>query len=228
MSAGRSRSRLLSALFGFLVPGLGHIYIGRARRIVLVAIAYFAVVFCLGIAGLLSTFGGAAVYVGLLLALYLFGIADPPIVVKPQAFEPKWYNRWYGYVGWIALVFIAMSVVPVIREPVLGFSVFRVPGTSMMPAIEPRDIVLVDTRAFADSPPALNDVVIVRGPRSGFLYVRRVAKEHGPDSLFFKKDNQEPSTADLELQNVPVSEALGRVTYVFYSWNTARIGRRIE
>ena len=228
MSAGGDRNRFLSALFGFLVPGLGHVYVGRARRFMLFAVAYFAVVFALGIAGLLSTFGGMAVYVGLLFALYLFGIVDPPMVARPGAFEPKWYNRWYGYVGWIAVAVVALYLVPVTREPVLGFSVFRVPGIAMVPAIEPRDIVLVDTRAFVSRPPAANEVVIVRGPQSGLLYIRRVSGQPSSTNLSLVKDNPEPSSADLELKNIPVSGVVGKVTYVFFSWKADRIGRRVE
>lgn len=228
VTAVATRNRFLSSLFGFLVPGLGHVYIGRALRFVVFAVAYFAVVFGLGLAGLLSTFWGQAVYVGLLLALYLFGIVEPPIVATRKHFEPRWYNCWYGYVSWVALAVIALGVVPVIREPVLGFAVFRVPGAAMVPAIEPRDIVLVDTRAFVNRAPIANEVVVVRGPQTGLLYVRRVRTQPGSDDLTLTKDNPEPSRFDLQFANVPVSEAIGKVTYVFFSASADRIGRRVE
>src|SRR5881394_3059844 len=57
-NAVRSRNRFLSALFGFLVPGLGHVYVGRARRFLLFAATYLVVVLGLGLTGLLSTFVG--------------------------------------------------------------------------------------------------------------------------------------------------------------------------
>jgi signal peptidase I len=228
VSAEGNRSRFVSALLGFLVPGLGHVYVGRAKRFVLLAVAYFVVVFGLGMASLLSTFGGMAVYVCLLFALYLFGIVDPPLVARPVSFKRKWYNRWYGYVGWIAVAVVALCLVPVIREPVLGFSVFRVPGIAMVPAIEPRDIVLVDTRVFVSRSPAANDVVVVRGPHSGLLYIRRVSGQPSSTSLSLVKDNPEPSSADLELKSIPVSGVIGKVTCVFFSWKADRIGRRVE
>jgi hypothetical protein len=224
----RSRNRFLSALFGFLVPGLGHVYIGRARRFLLFASAYLAVVLALGLAGLLSTFVGMATYVVLLVSLYVFGIMDPPILVRPGTFEPKWYNHWYGYVGWAALALIFFSVVPLIRESVLGHSVFRVPGIAMVPAIQPRDIVLVDTRAFAANAPAAKEVVVVRGTKSGLLYVRRISAQTGPSTVSLIKDNPEPSSADLELSSVSTNEIVGKVTYVFFSWSADRIGRRVE
>ena len=227
-TAVATRNRFLSALFGFLVPGLGHVYIGRALRFSVFAVAYFAIVLGLGLAGFLSTFWGQAVYVGLLLTLYLFSIVEPPIVATRKPFEPRWYNRWYGYIGWIALAVIALSVIPLMRESILGFAVFRVPGGAMVPAIEPRDIVLVDTRAFVNRAPVANEVVIVRGPQTGLLYVRRVRTQPGSVHLTLIRDNPEPSRSDLELARVPVSEAIGKVTYVFFSANAARIGRRVE
>jgi hypothetical protein len=224
----RSRNRFLSALFGFLVPGLGHVYVGRARRFLLFAAAYLAVVLTLGLAGLLSTFVGMATYVVLLFSLYVFGIVDPPIFARPGTFEPKWYNRWYGYVGWAVLALILFSVVPVIRESVLGHSVFRVPGIAMVPTIQPRDIVLVDTRAFAAHAPAVREVVVVRGPKTGLLYVRRVSAQTGPSTVSLIKDNPEPSSADLELASVSTKDIVGKVTYVAFSWSADRIGRHID
>jgi hypothetical protein len=223
-----SRNRFLSALFGFVVPGLGHVYVGRARRFLLFAAAYLAVVFALGLAGLLSTFGGMATYVALLIALYAFGVVDPPILARPGTFEPRWYNRWYGYVGWATLALIFFSVVPLTRESVLGHSVFSVPGTAMVPAIQPRDIVLVDTRAFAANAPAVKEVVVVRGPKSGLLYVRRISAQTSSSTVSIIKDNPEPSSADLELSSVSTTDILGKVTYVLFSRATERIGRRVE
>ena len=224
----RSRNRFLPVLFGFFVPGLGHVYVGRARRFLLFAAAYFVVVLTLGLAGLLSTFVGMATYVVLLFSLYVFGIVDPAILARPGTFEPKWYNSWCGYVGWAALALIFFSVIPVMRESVLGHSVFRVPGVAMVPAIQPRDIVLVDTRAFAASVPAVREVVVVRGPMTGLLYVRRVSAQTGPSTVSLIKDDPEPSSADRELSSVSTKDILSKVTYVFFSWSTERIGRRVE
>jgi hypothetical protein len=100
----------------------------------------------------------------------------------------------------------------------------------MSPTIQPRDIVLVDTHAFRSHEPAPGEVVIVRGPRTGTLFIRRVSPSTTPLAFSFIIDNPAAPVAEpvAELASVPASQIIGRVTYVLYSPAVQRIGLRVK
>jgi signal peptidase I len=221
------RNSLLAAALGFLIPGLGHLYIGRAKRFGVPALGIIALILALGLTGALSTFIGFAIYIIAFVALYLFAIVDPPLQARHHQFHPKWYNHWYGYLGWIAIPIIFSAALPVVRESLLGYSTFRVPTAAMSPTIEPKEIILVNTHAFQARFPSAGDVVVVRGPQTGRLFIRRISKVNGT-SFAFANDNPQAIGNVAELDAASRDEIVGRVTYVLYSDTSMRIGRQVE
>jgi O-antigen/teichoic acid export membrane protein len=68
------------------------VYIGRAWRFGLPAVILIASFVVLGIFGVLSTFVGMATYFVASGALYLYAIADPPLLARHlKTFAPRWY-----------------------------------------------------------------------------------------------------------------------------------------
>jgi len=187
----------------------------------------FLVVAGLAAMGAFPTFFGMAFYVLTLFGVVAYSFVDPAVQAKRDAsFEPRWYNRWYVYLGWIVLVIMVLNVPRLIRESVLGFSAFRVPSAAMHPAIAPKDIILVDTRAYRSRSPGVKEVVVVHSPTNGLMYVRRVSKLDGR-TLSLVADSPTPSAGD-SLSSVSVSDVLGKVTYVMYSHDFDRIGRKVD
>ena len=229
MMPRRPRSSVLAGALGFIAPGLGHLYLGRARRFAIPAIAILAIFLALGLAGVLSTFIGMAAYLVALAVLYLYAIADPPMLARRlETFVPKWYNHWYGYAGWVAILIGISVVLPEVRESLLGYSTFRVATTVMTPTIEPGEIILVDTHAFRSRSPTIGDVVVVQGPQGDRLFIRRVSAQANASSVSLVTDKPLGAAADAALATVPVSHIRGRVTYVLYSPTASHIGRRVE
>jgi hypothetical protein len=222
-----TRSRLLAGLFGFLVPGLGHLYIGRAIRFAPAVLFLFLVVAGLAAMGAFPTFFGMAFYVLTLFGVVAYSTIDSMVQAKPDAsFERRWYNRWYVYLGWLLLVIVVLNVPRLIRESVLGFSAFRIPTAAMYRAIAPKDIILVDTRAYRSRSPDAKEVVVVHNPTNGLMYVRRVSKLDG-STLSLVSDSPGASAGD-SLSSASVSDVLGKVTYIMYAHEFARIGRKVD
>lgn len=221
------RNRWLAGALGLLAPGLGHLYLGRASRFVVCALAAVAIIAILAMTGAIPTFAGFVVYVATLLALPLFSIVDALLARGIEGFVPKWYNRWYVYVGWFVLVVAAWSLLVGARSSVLGYGIMRMPSPTMAPTIEPGELVLVDTRAYRERLPDGGDVVIVWSPRSRTYYVKR-ALVVSPGGLSFENDNPRMR---MPLDNLNAPDELimhGRVTHVLYSPDTSRIGRQIR
>jgi signal peptidase I len=55
-----------------------------------------------------------------------------------------------------------------------GFNAFKVPSTSMCPTICGGDRVVADTWAYRSKPPQHGDIILLKHPSSGALFVKRV------------------------------------------------------
>ena len=107
----------MTALLTVLTPGLGHIYIGQARRgiilFVLVMIADTLLMFAM--MGVLARFWMFAVSLALLLGLWLFIMIDAILRASRMHENPQGYHRWPIYAGAFVLaclIFAAPAFLP--------------------------------------------------------------------------------------------------------------------
>lgn len=136
---GRSlppRHRWGAAVLSVLVPGLGHVYAGRARRGLVLALATTSI--SAGAIYLTLVVPVPVLRVLLLLMPFvvLLGVAVDAFRVAASARDPfwaKWYNRWYVYVGtWLAAAFV---IQPLVAGAIRGHvaQAFVIPSTGMEP-----------------------------------------------------------------------------------------------
>ena len=175
--AAAPRSPWLAAVLAVLVPGLGHVYAGRARR---GAVAYLALVLAVvGFLALSMVAPAGWMRVG---CLVLIVAAVAAVVVdafrvarrtRETGFTPRPYHRWYVYLAFaVVMVFVAG---PLLRAWVLRnvAEAYRIPTSSMEPTIRYGDYVLSAPLPPGDSL-RRGMAVVYDGPRGG-RYVSRVA-----------------------------------------------------
>lgn len=179
----RARSPWLAGLLSLLMPGLGHLYIGRARQAVVLFVLLVAVTALLGLVriGLLPRFWMAAAALALYLALVLYAIIDAVRQAwRSGPYVRKSYNRWYVYVG----VYLLMSLVTGGAVAALAASgssgYFDTPSSSMEPTIRRGEHILADTRWYRHHAPARGDIAIYKLPRDPEVYfVKRIVAVAG-------------------------------------------------
>ncbi len=94
---------------------------------------------------------------------------------------------------------------------------FEVAGTSMLPALEPGDFVVVDTAAYRDVLPHRGDVVLARDPRApGFTLVKRVSNVDLHQGVLLLGDNPEESTDSRTFGPLPAGAIVGRVRWRYW------------
>jgi signal peptidase I len=176
----------IAALLTLLTPGLGHIYIGQARRgIVLFALVLVAdILLMFALMGVLARFWMFAVSLGLLLGLWFYIVVEATVRAARMHEQPRQrYNRWPFYAGAFVLAWL-ITAIPCIyaanakASGQLGY--FRATAASMEPTLQAGEFFLADATYYRSHQPSRGDVVVYVHPKqAGVHYVKRIAAIEG-------------------------------------------------
>ena len=182
----RGPSPWIAALLTLLTPGLGHIYIGQARRgitlFVLVLVADVLVMFSL--MGVLARFWMFAISLGLLLGLWLFIMIDATVRAALRQEYPQYsYNKWPVYAG-AFVVACLLTAIPCSTAPTPARSVtsgfFARPPAAWSRPCSMANISLRNSTYYRSHQPSRGDVAVYVHPmEAGRHYIKRIAAVEG-------------------------------------------------
>ena len=182
----RGPSPWLTALLTVLTPGLGHVYIGHARRGVtlffLVVIADTLLMFAL--MGVLARFWMFAVSLALLLGLWLFILIDATVrAYRMHEYRRQPYNRWHVYAGAFVLAWL-ITAIPFLyaahakASGQLGY--FRAVAGSMAPTLNAGEYFLADATFYRGRQPSRGEVAVYEHPTQADLHcIKRIVAIEG-------------------------------------------------
>jgi signal peptidase I len=182
----RGPSPWVTALLTVLTPGLGHIYLGQARRgivlFVLVMIADTLLMFAM--MGVLARFWMFAVSLGLLLGLWLYIMVDAiGRAYRMRDYPHEGYNRWTTYAGAFVLaciIFAAPCVYAVHANASGQLLVLNAVTPSMEPTLRVGEYFLADATYYRSRAPSRGDVAVYLHPKQAHLYyIKRIAAVEG-------------------------------------------------
>lgn len=180
----RGPSLWVTALLTVLTPGLGHVYIGQARRgiilFVLVMIADTLVMFAM--MGVLARFWMFAVSLAMLLALWLFIMGDAIVRASRMHEMPQGYNRWPIYAGAfvLACLVFAAPCFFAIHAKATGQLLLSSATDSMEPTLRAGEYFLADASYYRSRQPSRGEMVVYIHPkRPGEQHTRRVVAVEG-------------------------------------------------
>jgi signal peptidase I len=160
----KPRRPWIAALFSLIVPGLGQLYDGRPRRALALYAAPTVLILILFLIELQKTFPGLVILLTLVVLFRLWVVWDAAAIARRSpGYVPRWFNRWYIYLGIIILVFLLPG------EEILGWMPmpvrsFKIPSTSMEPAVRQGDRITAEMR-YDRSAPKRGELVIYVPPR---------------------------------------------------------------
>lgn len=88
----------------------------------------------------------------------------------------------------------------------------QVTGESMLPTVQIRDIVLVDTKAYNISTPKINDIVLARHPYKDLSIIKRITDITPEGRLVLSSDNPQVGSDSRQFGTITAQRIIGRVT----------------
>jgi len=182
----RGPSPWLAAFLTVLPPGLGHLYIGQARRgitlFVLVMIADTLLMFAM--MGVLARFWMFATSFMLLIGLWLFILFDAVMRARqtpPSALQRQ--NRWTIYVGAFVLAYLVFAgpCIYALQAKASGRLLWlSVTSSSMEPTLEAGEFFLADATYYRGRLPMRGEVAVYKHPKQSDLhYIKRIVAVEG-------------------------------------------------
>ncbi len=176
----------VAALLTLLTPGLGHIYIGQARRGVTLFVLVLAadVLLMFALMGVLARFWMFAVSLALLLGLWFFILIDAAVRAARMHDHPQHsYNKWPIYAG-AFVVACLVTAIPCIygaNASSLGhLGVFRAASASMEPTLRHGEYFLADATHYHSHQPSRGDVAVYVHPKqAGVYFIKRIVAVEG-------------------------------------------------
>jgi signal peptidase I len=182
----RGPSPWITALLTVLTPGLGHIYLGQARRgitlFILVMIADTLLMFAM--MGVLARFWMFAVSLGLLLGLWLYIMVDAiGRAYRMRDYPHEGYNRWTTYAGAfvVACIIFAAPCIYAVHANASGqLLVLNAVTPSMEPTLRVGEYFLADATYYRSRAASRGDVAVYLHPKQSHLYyIKRIVAVEG-------------------------------------------------
>lgn len=217
----RGPSPWITALLTVLTPGLGHIYLGQARRgitlFILVLVADTLLMFAM--MGVLARFWMFAVSLGLLLGLWLFIMVDAiGRAHRMRDYPHEGSNRWTTYAGAFVLaclVFAGPVIYAVHANSSGQLLVLNAVTPSMEPTLRVGEYFLADASYYRSRAPSRGDVAVYLHPKQEQLYyIKRIVAVEGDriavksgravvNGMIVEEPYVEAGPADVRFANVP-------------------------
>lgn len=193
----------IAALLNILLPGLGYIYCGAAKRGIIV---YFGVLIIflpiLNPVWFLSDKPlNIFIFFFMVILFYSLIILDVILIANKNKSEYtlKFYNKWYCYL--IILIVDVFMLSPLYKLPIKTFisKGYRNPSVSMAPTLQPGDYFLSNNYIYRFQEPKRGDIVVFKSPKGEKKeFVKRIVAIGG--------DIVEIKSKILYINNKPVDE----------------------
>lgn len=180
----KKRRPFVAALLSLLMPGLGQLYAGRARRAAVLLMVFIAIYWglLLGFVPLDQVFRPpagfwtAASVLALLYGWFVFAVIDAFIVARRAGLPVLLaFQRWYVYLG-VYIIAGGLIWLPALLPdgaPLRPIAFYSIPSGSMTPTLLPGDYIVASGLWYRDHPPVRGDIAIhVRS--DGTAYVQRI------------------------------------------------------
>jgi signal peptidase I len=185
----KNRNPWLAGVLAFFAYGLGHLYVGKFQRAVVILAVYGVLMAIIILTRLQHYYAGTLIFVLLSFSVTIFTVVDAArLAIKQKPYVMKSYNRWYYYIGFLVLASSINYFISENRDDVFGFKSYRIPSTSMAPTVRVGDFIIVDTWAYNNNSVERGDIIVFKYPNDPSIdYIFRVIALPGEEFEYTNK-----------------------------------------
>lgn len=169
----KKRKPIIALLLSILSPGLGHIYVGKLKKGIILRFIIEFIILILIFGGIFSTFKGLILVLCIDVILSIIIMFDSIIIAK-KTDNPilKSYNRWYYYIAFYIL-FCCISFVSLTISKITHRT-YQITSISMENTLLKDDFVFCDKRYYKKHKIQQTDLIIYEFNESEKQVVHRV------------------------------------------------------
>ena len=168
-----SRKAIFAFLLSVLVPGLGQLYNGQLKKVLLFSFGVLTFAISINLFGLKNNFWLYVIALSVLVILVLLIAIEATLTArKSKEYKLKSYNKWYVYLLLFVIWYFAVSVLENIANNT-RYKISVVQSDSGIPTIFAGDYILSDYGFYNSQEPTYGDLVIF-SIQDGGIYTYRV------------------------------------------------------
>lgn len=210
-------SRLLAVISNLMIPGMGLIQLGRWRLACLLQLVLLTLTLILCWSRWVFEPIAIQVFGGLVAVLYVFSTGLCLKSPVPSPVKPVRLLLFSGLFMLVSLTSFASGFI--FKQHWLGVHIYFVPSMSMHPTLKPGQFIVVDTWAYQDKTPELNDVIVFQNVNKEQWLVKRIAQ--WPDGKlqinnlwYVLGDNHNASRDSRQFGGIRTDQLVGQVKLV--------------
>lgn len=175
--------------------------------------------------GVISWSRGVLTPTGFLLMLAGLFIIQLACITQAIRFRASNTNFSFNVLGKFGLL-ITLNVIIILschlfKDKWFGFAFYHIPSESMNPTLRSGDVALVDTWAYKQHAPAINDILIVKRSATGLVLAKRlkdIRKLVDQTELYVVGDNQNYSIDSRRFGWITDEYLIGEVKFIWFSF----------
>ncbi len=171
----KKRYGSVALLLHSLAPGLGFLYAEKIGLALFVPLLMLLWIFSLGwFRVLLEPWGIALLWSGLLL-IYIGLMPIAFLFARRSPVKAMGRKRdFIRHTTFAVLLLLLFAAVLHYRATLFGYETFRLPSRSMENTLLPNDYIIVDTWVYQDREPRAGDIVVFQHPDTQRLFTKRI------------------------------------------------------
>ena len=177
----------IAGLLTLFLSGTGYLYAGHPKRFISYVFIVLSASVVIGLIGFRLDINPQIILaITFIVVIFQFlTVIDSSIkAFKQNAFQKKWFNKWWVYL--IFAVILGGAVQLAAYKPFTAIRSFDIPSASMSPTLKVGDYLFADPYAYKNKAPTRGDVVILKLPSNPKVdFVERVIGLPG-DTVQFK------------------------------------------
>lgn len=215
-------SRLLAAISNLIVPGTGLVQLGRWRWACSIQVALLTLTLILCWSRWVFEPVAIQGFLALVAVIYFFSTGLCLSTLLPSPAKPVRLIALSSVFMFASLVGLAAGFV--FKQHWLGIHVYFVPSMSMHPTLKPGQFILLDTWAYRNKAPLLNDVIVFEHGIKQQHLVKRIntwpnGKLTKDKSWYVMGDNRRASQDSRYFGGIKTEQLIGEVKLIIIAFD---------